>query len=277
MLNVRWPGVPRFRGDGMRHCATALLATAALALSAPEARADCIVAVLDTVFPFEGEVVPANAELRVLYPQLTAVNLTYPDSSVVTVPIVLDDIGSLLDLPAPLPAGTFSLEYFDRAIAFQVSPDMDDQPPAAPLVSVSRRTEGSGVSLPFVECPTSGVRDFVIFEVEGAGAGDRLLLIDGSFVAVTNPDGVTEYSQRDDDGGSVTYDVQLRDLAGNQSDATTVEVWMGCQGGCASAGSLTPLGFSLVALAFRRRKAAQEVRLGSTVRGTSGQRTKHSR
>lgn len=239
----------------MRHYRSAFVVVITLALGASDARADCIVALLDASFPFEGEVVPSNTELRVLYPQLAALNLTYPDGSVVTVPIIQDDVGSVLDIPAPLPPGSFSLEYFDQTIAFRVSSESDDQPPAAPLVSASRRTEGSGVSLPFMECPSSGFRDFVVFEVEGAGTGDRLLLIDGTFVAVTSPDRVTEYMQQEDEGGAIRYDVQLRDFAGNQSDATTVEVSMSCQGGCTAVGSLTPFSTFLVGLAFCRRSA----------------------
>lgn len=70
-------------------------------------------------------------------------------------------------------------------------------------------------------------------------------------------DGGSGLEERLSEGGPVAFSVQVEDFAGNVSEATTVTVDGGCEGGgCASSAPTLPgglLGLGFVALRRRRR------------------------
>jgi len=222
-----------------------------------------LIQIAEPIVPFADASLPANAELRIFAPLLNEVTLSLPSSETLAVALDSDAVGQFIDLPRPLATGRYSLLNFDfdGPIDFEVSDLQDGQRPQPPLVSANVATEFINPVPQFAECPRNGgYQDRVSFSVEGAEPGDALLLIDGEFVAATTPEGTASYSLIENRGGEVAYSIQLRDFAGNESEAATAEVYAGCYGGCSTG---TPMGhlFAVLLLLRRRRRA-----YGSTAR-----------
>jgi len=211
------------------------------------------------VFPFEGRTVPANVELRgesffgaVPFDATVERFLTGPGDVRVEVEVTSEGSALLFIPAAPLFPGPWSLHFTtlgtaDRDVAFVVADDDDVDAPRAPVATANRRTAGSLVP---DEC-TPELHDVVDFVIDGdedtamaVVVGQRVVFGDGGHFFAT----VLEEA-----GGTVSYDVVVRDFAGNESPPTTVEVWAGCEGACSSSGGVLPLGIALLAITGRRR------------------------
>jgi len=230
---------------------TAVMVTAGA--SSSTARADCIVLAPAVLVPFDGLSLPANAELRV-FGVFGTVELTGPDGNVQFVEVASDDRGQLLDLDVrTLSPGPYSFVINDRVEGtFDLRADDDTEAPAAPVVSfVDVTTKVAGPRLPiFDDCGSSpaGIRRTAIFQVDGGEPGD-VVVVNGNIVGMG--DTVTSRVGDDDDDDIA---VALRDLAGNESEATIVPVVVedGC-GGCSSA-AMSPFALALLTLFARRRR-----------------------
>lgn len=216
---------------------------------------------LTGTYAFEDRTVPRNAELRFgAVADLPTVPLTLPDGSVVEVPVGADDVSGFLDFEGELAPGDHSINLPARAetgqagrtISFTVSDEVDDDAPSAPEVSASRHTGGS---ITGDSCSSEWPTDEVTIIVEG-DAPFAFASRDGLPVSATMREGDSNAVIRlvEDDGGTVSYDVVVRDFAGNVSDATSVDVWAGCKGGCASSSSSLPMAATLLLLLARRRR-----------------------
>lgn len=214
--------------------------------------ADCVPPEVIIAFPFEGQTIPVNAELRVIGFRLDPVEMAFPDGATRTVAVVDDELGPRLDMPTPLAVGAYSFVRVDTesVSTFVVADVIDEEAPAPPIVAASQSSRFTPPDLLGLgdDCVDPGFVDVVSFFVEGVSAGD-LVLVDGA-VAVAVTEGSVGFARGEGRGGTVTYDVNVRDFAGNESDPTRVEVWSGCPGGCASTGSLPLFG---ALLAFARR------------------------
>jgi hypothetical protein len=218
----------------------------------------------EAVFPFEGRTVPRNVELRgssflesaVLFDSSVERFLSGPDDVRVEVELGNDDVGSLLIPAEPLVPGPWSLHFTvdpnlgtaDRDVPFVVANDDDIDAPRAPVATASRRTEGTLVQMSSCDSSLYDVVDIVI-----DGDEDTVLGIVVDHGAVIGKAGQYVAAVSENAGGTVSYDVVVRDFAGNESPPTTVEVWAGCEGACSSSGGVLPLGVALLALTGRRR------------------------
>ena len=214
----------------------------------------------DAVFPFEGRTVPANVELRgegfygaVPFDATIERFLTGPGDVRVEVEVNSEGAALLFIPAAPLFPGPWSLHFTtlgtaDRDVAFVVADDDDVDAPRAPVVTASRRTAGDLIQ--FTSC-NSPLRDIVEIEIDGDE--DTAMAIVGGQRAVFGDGGHYVARVLEQAGGTVSYDVVVRDFAGNESPPTTVEVWAGREGACSSSGGVLPLGIALLALTGRRR------------------------
>ena len=222
----------------------------------------------DGVFFFEGQEIPRNAELRSasFVSDRIPVPLTKPDGTVVELEVGVDDFGQFIIVDGLLDPGPHALSIGapggnepDRIVTFIVSDEVDDEAPDAPLASASRGTVG----VPFgfgSTCDSEWPTDVVTVTVttrEPIAFVDFGALEDRSQrVGVRTNDDTIEIVLGEDRGGDVDYEVVARDFAGNESAPTTVTVWGGCDGGCASSSSL-PMAAVLLALARRRARSAR--------------------
>lgn len=218
----------------------------------------------EAVFPFEGRTVPRNVELRgsgffqstVLLESGVERFLTGPGDVRVEVELGTDEVGSLLIPAEPLVPGPWFLHFSANAdlgttardVPFVVANDDDVDAPGAPVATASRRTSGSLVELSTCDSPLHDVVEVVIDGDEDTAVG---IVVD--HWAVIGEAGHYVATVGEDAGGTVSYDVVVRDFAGNESPPTTVEVWAGCEGACSSSGGVLPLGVALLALTGRRR------------------------
>lgn len=224
------------------------------------AGADCDVVRPPDVFSFDGRTVPRNAELRFSsFGKTLEFDLVGPGGAVsfsVSGDGASDfDHGIVADLP--LEPGEYTLTRLDeeaRVVAFRVDDSVDDDAPAAPTVSVRQETGGNPVSFLFDNCGDPWPTDTVHFVVDSDGDTGGICVDEGC-VATTS--GHNVFARREADGGSVSYDVVVRDLAGNESEATTATVWSGCPGGCASTSALP---ITAVLLLLLRRPAGASLR-----------------
>jgi hypothetical protein len=228
-------------------------------LSAPAARAACAVPDgFDVSFPFEGQRVPLNAELRVFgFVRDETFDLTFPDGATQPVAVVQDDLGPRLDVDGPLQVGAYALAVAggELTVGFEVVEEVDEEAPNTPTATAARSTHFIPPDLLGLgdDCASPGIYDAVAFEVEGADVGD-LVMLDDRIATFAEAAGRVSTGTREDRGGTVAYEIRLRDFAGNQSDAKTVEMWSGCPGGCASTGALPPLWIALLLLSMRARR-----------------------
>ena len=216
-------------------------------LHAATARADCAPFSRPLLTPFDGLSIPANAELRVIV--IGDVVLTSPDGTSRTVGVVDDELGQRLDIDVrTLAPGPYRFATNDGIEGtFELRADDDTEPPAAPVVSLDVTTTVTGPRPPiFDDCgPSPGIRRAAHFYVEGGEPGD-LVVVNGRIVGM----GDTVVTGVGDDS---EFAVSLRDLAGNEGDATVVPIEGGC-GGCTSA-AFSPFWLALLALLRRRRPA----------------------
>lgn len=211
---------------------------------------------------FEGQRVPRNAELRIFAFDIDVseldVRLTRPDGTVVGIAVDQDDLSAFFVVDGLLDPGANVIRIDNgseiRALAFDVTDQLDDEPPGTPVASGSHRTEGQLFNDPFSCFPREWPEGVVYINVDSDDAM-AFASHDGEArgSGVTSGDGVINFQVFEDGGGDVSYDVVVRDFAGNVSDPTTVTVWAGCEGGCASSSAL-PLALSLLALLRRRRR-----------------------
>jgi hypothetical protein len=231
------------------------LVLAAPLLAADVAFADCALFLPLEIFAFADQRVPVNAELRVIGVR-DSIDLTFPDGVTRTTAIVVDELGARVDLATPLAVGTytFQLDEDSAPVSFVVEDVVDDLAPDAPTVATRQSTRVIPPDLLGIgdDCVDPGISDAVTFDVDGVTAGD-LVMIDGTVGGVALTTGRVIVGRGEARGGAVRYEVALRDMAGNESEPTTVEVWSGCPGGCASTGAL-PLCWVL--LFFLKRRAA---------------------
>lgn len=217
----------------------------------------------DGLFFFEGREIPRNAELRTAaFGEETPVPLTRPDGSIVELEVGVDEFGQFLAVDGLLDPGEHALsivapegELPDRIVTFTVSDEIDDDAPDAPLASASRATIG----VPFgdsAQCQIDWPTDRVTVRVT---TPEALAFVDfgavedrSQRVGVRTNDDTIEIVLGENRGGDIDYQVVVRDFAGNESEPTTVTVWGGCEGGCASSSSV-PMAAVLLALARRRR------------------------
>jgi hypothetical protein len=220
--------------------------TAAAAIASAPAVASCLLDPLPTTLGLDGAEVPSNAELRALRGG-DEITFTLPDGNTVSAPIVDDALGKIVELPdslRPLPVGQWQYEAEWDGGTFTVLPVVDDEVPAAPVVSAARY--GGGLALPFGECPGAGGRTMTSFSVDDTHAGD-LVVINGGFWRASEGSTTLDLEM----GGS-SFQVSVRDAAGNQSEPTTVDVTGGS--GCANLEPSLVGGVALVALGLRRRR-----------------------
>jgi hypothetical protein len=208
--------------------------------------------------PFDGVSLPANAELRLIDPRLEPITVTLPDGTVRTLDVVRDDISATIAVPddlQPLPLGAYGFEISGATGTFDVTEVLDDKAPDAPLVTVTESSAFTPPSLwPFEECPRNvGSHTSATFTVDGTQPGD-LILLDGVAVAA-GVEGTTTFTKTNVTGGS-TFELKLRDAAGNKSDITTVDSGGAC-GSCSAVDSSFSMLFSFAALGVRRRRRMQ--------------------
>ncbi len=226
-----------------------LLLLVVVVIAAAPASADCepLFRLLD--LPFDGQALPAHAELRVIAPGEREFVLILADQTERLLAVVDDEIGQLVELPAdlsPLPPGDYSFVIRDRSGVFSVVAADDDDAPAAPVVAVGRVPSRFPLPLPFDECPVRS-SDGSIFSVDGTTPGE-VILVNGRVVA-RGFDGTTSFTTPLVRG---TVEVRLRDLAGNESETTTVDAGSGC--GCETSSPASGAGVLALLLIVRRRR-----------------------
>jgi MYXO-CTERM domain-containing protein len=102
---------------------------------------------------------------------------------------------------------------------------------------------------PFEECPRQvGSYDFDVFTVDGSERGDVVLL--NGVVAAIGYDETTVFSTPQ--SATDTFELRLRDAAGNESEATIASTAGGC--GCAAGDSPIAMSLVVLGLATRRRR-----------------------
>ena len=221
---------------------------------------------VDAVWTVENREVPRNAELRIdgAIDDGSAVVLVDPDGGRETLSFVADPVGGRYLSTDELRPGANRLDIFrsgveegapDRVVTFSVVDEDDVDAPAAPTVTAQVTTTGE---LFPIDCGLSAQwpRDVVRVDVDAGDDDAALFSVDGGpYIALA--DGGGTFANFEDRGGNVSYDVVVRDLAGNESEATTATAWSGCAGGCASSSSL-PMTAALLLL-LRRRTVRRSV------------------
>jgi MYXO-CTERM domain-containing protein len=224
-----------------------------LLLSTPAA-ADCLNLLPPIEVPFDGVTLASNAELRLLNTRIEPMMLTLPDSTSRMLEVENDDLGEVVVLPddlQPLPVGAYEFRFSDTAGTFSVLEAIDDVAPPAPVVALTRESTFTPPSLwPFEECPRQvGSNDFNVFTVDGTERGDVVIL--NGVVAAIGHDGTTVFSQPRSDS-TESFELRLRDAAGNESETTIANTAGGC--GCAAGDSPVALSLVVLGLATRRRR-----------------------
>jgi hypothetical protein len=238
-----------------------------LPLITTTASADCVVFLEPIEVPFSGVNLPANAEMRLIDPRLDPITLTLPDGAVREFDVVSDEVGAVVALPddlQPLPVGAYQFNIFNITGTFNVTETIDDSAPDPPVVTVTRDSSFTPPSLwPYEECPREvGNHYSATFTVDGTQAGD-VVILDG-VAAVAATDGTTTFSKTQPTG-SGSFELRLRDAAGNESDVTTTDAGGGC-GGCAAADASIATSLALVGLVVRLRGTSRSTRATTTSR-----------
>ena len=230
----------------------------ALLLIHTGAAADCFLLLEPIEVPFSGLNLPANAEMRLIDPRLDPITLTLPDGTQRQLEVVGDELGAVIALPddlQPLPLGAYEFNIFNITGSFNVTEAIDDVAPDAPVVTVTRDSTFTPPSLwPFEECPREvGNHYSATFTIDGTQPGD-VVILDG--IAVTAGADTTTTFSKTQTTGSGSFEVRLRDAAGNESEATTTDAGGGC-GSCAAGDASIATSLALAGLVIRRRRSAR--------------------
>jgi hypothetical protein len=192
---------------------------------------------------------PRNTELRFIDPtNQISTAAVFSGPTLIDSALVDDELGKVIATAEPLVPGSYTVTHRFAEVSVTIRDDEDVTAPRAPTVDVEYDPgPGSSPFAFFSECGTSVAEGWPHVLHVGGDDGD-IVLLDGEARAVVRGSVVSLRAPRH------IREVQLRDLAGNTSEPTTVDLTS--EGGCSQGGSASPLAGLLVLLgllATRRR------------------------
>ncbi len=223
----------------------------------------------DATFPFEDRTVPRNAVFHFgdAFPQGEELAFIRDDGGERIEASVPASFGGALIPERPLSPGAWRLVIMEnpdlsdlpdqqRVVAFVVDNNDDITPPSPPTAFAVNELHGE--LFDFSTCD-SALHDIVVVTAESDDAFPaRIVIDDRSNIFRGNSATLNLFTEQ---GGVQRFDVAVEDIAGNQSAPTTVEVWTGCAGACASGDPSLPAALSMLLLARRRVRRAITVGL----------------